>query len=363
MPARVRFKYWLEGYDRGWVDAGSRRMASYTRLPPGPYRFRVIASNDDGVWNDQGASMRFTIEPQFYQTGWFSGLCVLAFLLAAVVSQRLYTRRLRVRAEELARVVAERTKDLAGQRAFLRQVIDILPSFVFVKDREGRFTLANRAIAQAYGTSVENMSGKTILDVGGQREQAESLSRSDREVVETLQEKSIPEHQFTNAAGENRWFQTVKRPLVNEDGEVQVLGVAVDITQRKQVEEELRAAKVAAEAASRAKSEFLANMSHEIRTPMNGIIGMTELAARTRTSPASSANTWPSWRSRRPRRLLAIINDILDFSKIEAGKMSLEQRPFRPGRSRRRHDEVHGRPAHRKGLELAFARRPTFRAT
>jgi PAS domain S-box-containing protein len=352
VPARVRFKYCLEGYDRDWVDAGSRRLASYTRLPPGRYRFRVIASNDDGVWNLQGASLQFLLEPRFYQTGWFRGVCALVLLLAVVALQRLYTRRLRARAEELARVVDERTKDLGAQRAFLRQVIDILPSFVFVKDSQGRFTLANQAIAEGYGLTVESMIGKTVLDVNPRRVQAEAFTRADREVLETLQEKVVPEEQFQNAAGETRWIQTVKRPIVNADGKVQVLGVAMDITERKRVEEELRAAKVAAEAAIRAKSEFVANMSHEIRTPMNGILGMTELALSTNLT--AEQREFLSLVRSSAESLLVILNDVLDYSKIEAGKMVLSPVRFKPAEVVGEAMKSMAVTAHKKGLELAF---------
>ena len=66
IPDRVRFKYLLEGYDHDWVDAGTRRVAYYTNLPPGQYRFRVIACNNDGVWNKEGASASFTLKPVSY---------------------------------------------------------------------------------------------------------------------------------------------------------------------------------------------------------------------------------------------------------------------------------------------------------
>ena len=352
VPARVRFKYRLEGYDRDWVDAGSRRVASYTRLPPGQYRFRVIASNDDGVWNQQGASITFVIEPRLYQTDLFRGACALLLLLAALGLQSLYTRRLRGRAEELARVVDERTRDLRTQQAFLRQVIDILPSFVFVKDRQGRYTLVNQAHAKGYGQSVEDMIGKTVRDISPDREWVEALARSDREVVETLQETYIPEEAFRDAGGETRWFQTVKRPIVSEDGEVQVLGVAVDITHRRRTEEELRAAKVAAEAASRAKSEFVANMSHEIRTPMNGIIGMTELVLSTNLT--AEQREFLSLVRSSAESLLVILNDILDYSKIEAGKMVLSAVRFEVADLVGEAMKSMAVTAHRKGLELAF---------
>ena len=112
VPARVRFKFMLEGYDRHWVDAGSRRVAFYTKLPPGKYRFRVIASNDDVVWNLKGAALNLSRNPHFYETGWFYGLCGLAVLLAAVGGQKFYTRHLRRQAESLADLVSERTEQL-----------------------------------------------------------------------------------------------------------------------------------------------------------------------------------------------------------------------------------------------------------
>ncbi len=112
IPARVQFKYMLEGYDRDWVNAGSRRVAYYTNLPPGSYRFRVIGSNDDGVWNLTGAALSLSRKPNFYQTGWFFGLCGLAVLLATFAGQEFYTRHLRRRAEGLAALVSERTGQL-----------------------------------------------------------------------------------------------------------------------------------------------------------------------------------------------------------------------------------------------------------
>jgi signal transduction histidine kinase/CheY-like chemotaxis protein/ligand-binding sensor domain-containing protein len=112
VPSRVRFRYRLEGYDKDWVDAGSSREADYTHLPPGSYQFRVIASNGDEVWNEQGASLRLALEPHLYETLWFYLFCGLAVGLIAFASQRYHTRRLRTRAGELARVVAERTEEL-----------------------------------------------------------------------------------------------------------------------------------------------------------------------------------------------------------------------------------------------------------
>jgi len=110
-PERVLFRYKLEGHDSDWQDAGNRRQAFYTDLPPRNYRFRVMACNNSGVWNEAGAFLDFSIAPATYQTTWFRGSCVAALLilLAALYQLRLrqVARRFNMRLEER---VGERTR-------------------------------------------------------------------------------------------------------------------------------------------------------------------------------------------------------------------------------------------------------------
>jgi two-component system sensor kinase FixL len=132
---------------------------------------------------------------------------------------------------------------LIHEREFLRQVIDVDPNFIFAKDREGRFTLANQAVADAYGTTVENLVGKSDADLNQNIEEVEFFRRLDQEVMATKQERFIPEERMTDAKGRVRWLQTVKRPLFTDDGQAsQVLGSATDITERKRAEEKFRLA-------------------------------------------------------------------------------------------------------------------------
>ena len=77
-PQKVRYRYMLEGFDHNWTDAGARRTAYYTNIPPGHYTFRVQAANNDGVWNTAGATLEFNLQPHFYQTFWFYVLLALA---------------------------------------------------------------------------------------------------------------------------------------------------------------------------------------------------------------------------------------------------------------------------------------------
>ena len=103
-PRKVLFRYRLEGFDSGWRDAGTRRQAFYTNLPPRAYRLRVLACNNDGVWNDAGAALDFTLLPAFYQTQSFLLLCVLALIILSWGAYRLrvwqVTTNLRERFEE-----------------------------------------------------------------------------------------------------------------------------------------------------------------------------------------------------------------------------------------------------------------------
>ena len=94
VPQKVRFRYMLEGRDREWQDAGTRRQAFYTDLRPGHYRFRVTASNSRGVWNQTGASLEFVVLPALYQTLWFRSICVIIFLAMLVGLYQLRVRQL-----------------------------------------------------------------------------------------------------------------------------------------------------------------------------------------------------------------------------------------------------------------------------
>jgi len=92
-PERVRFRYKLEGYDREWSAPTGLRQAQYTNLAPQHYQFRVLAANNDGVWNEIGASIEFGIQPTFYQTNWFKWSCLAAFGLLLWVSYQLRVRQ------------------------------------------------------------------------------------------------------------------------------------------------------------------------------------------------------------------------------------------------------------------------------
>jgi ligand-binding sensor domain-containing protein/signal transduction histidine kinase len=106
-PQKVRFRYKLEGFDRNWVEAGTRRVAYYTNLRPGSYRFRVLARNNDGFWNESGSSLEFRLEPHFYQTYWFFAFVALAI---GLLSYSIYRWRVRQVEAQFNAVLQERNR-------------------------------------------------------------------------------------------------------------------------------------------------------------------------------------------------------------------------------------------------------------
>ncbi|PWT90447.1 MAG: hypothetical protein C5B54_07150 [Acidobacteria bacterium] len=149
-PTKVRFKYKLEGYDQDWQDAGTRRIAFYTHIPPGQYKFQVIACNEDGLWNDAGASLNIGIQPYFYQSPWFIAACALCGIVLSVGLHQLRTRQLIRKERELSELVQKRTQDLNRAKQELETANDNLEKRV----QDGIDRLRESERLAAYGQMV-----------------------------------------------------------------------------------------------------------------------------------------------------------------------------------------------------------------
>jgi len=228
------------------------------------------------------------------------------------------------------------------QQEFMEQVLNTSPSPVYVRDAAGEVVFGNRALfkldeqAALYPPTEQVQRAKA-------REAAE-YAAIDAQVLATGREV-VAEERSTSPTGEERWFYTIKRPLVRPDGTVQVLGVSTDITA-------LKAAQLAAEEAAQARENFLANMSHEIRTPMNGVLGMAALLAKTRLSPQQQEFVRTIRSS--GTHLLGVLNDVLDVSKIHSGKLEMEAVAFHLHDSMQQAVATLTLQAQEKGLVFGF---------
>lgn len=153
IPERVRFRYKLDGQDNAWQEPGMRREAVYTNLDPGSYRFHVVACNNDGVWNDTGAAMTFTILPAWYQTVWFRTACVALTLFILWLGYKL-------RLQQIARSERARFDERLAERTLIaRELHDTLLQTIQGSKLIADQALKSRDDPQEMGKAVEKLSG------------------------------------------------------------------------------------------------------------------------------------------------------------------------------------------------------------
>jgi len=155
-PERVQYSYRLFGFDSEWTKTGER-LAVYGNLPPGEYRFQVIACNNDGVWNRAGASVRFEIAPHFYQTWWFRLLMAVLAMISVTWIYWLRTRTLRRKNLELENKVAERTSALEAAMEELSSSNDQLQDIQVELEAQNSELLETRETLATANLQLENL--------------------------------------------------------------------------------------------------------------------------------------------------------------------------------------------------------------
>jgi PAS domain S-box-containing protein len=271
--------------------------------------------------------------------------------------------------------------DIRERKRQLWKVIDLVPHMIFAKDGKGRFVLVNRYMAEAYDTPIKQLVGSFQADHHHNQEELAQFFSGDRRVLETGQSQFFPEMIFTDAHGNQRILQTTKIPFRaaghNANG---VLGVAVDITDLKQIEDtlkksqagletqveartrELKLAMIEAQEADQLKSAFLASMSHELHTPLNSIIGFSGLLLQGIVGPLNDEQQKQlGMVQNSARHLLSLINEVLDLSKIEAGQLEVARETFHAKEAIEKVIQTVGPLADKKNLLLKTAVAPEVR--
>jgi PAS domain S-box-containing protein len=236
---------------------------------------------------------------------------------------------------------------------YFRGVLERAPDGILVVDTDGRICLSNAQCEKLFGYTRDELIGQQveILVPDAIRPQHPELRASFHRAPTTRAMGAKSELYARRKDGTLFPVDIGLSPLpIRNDGNTQVAVSVRNITDRKQAEVELKAAKQKAEEATRMKSMFLANMSHEIRTPMNAIIGLSHLALKTPLN--AKQRDYVSKVHNAGTSLLAIINDILDFSKIEAGRLDVENTEFRLDDVISSVTTVTGQKATEKGLEF-----------
>lgn len=228
--------------------------------------------------------------------------------------------------EDTNRRLQQANAELRRSQAFLDSVVENIPDAVFVKDaRDLRFVRFNRAGEELHGRSRQEMIGRTDNDFFP-KDQADFFIAKDRETLATHRLLDIPEEPLDTPEHGLRILHTKKIPILDERGEpAYLLGISEDITERKEAEDELRAARLEAERANRAKTDFLSQMSHELRTPLTAILGFSQLLEMDELTADQHSSVNHILQA--GRHLLDLINEILDISRIETGQMTISAEP------------------------------------
>ena len=248
VPERIRFRYYLEGFDQSWSQPVAAREAVYTNLGPGSYRFRLVASNSEGLWNGPQTAVALNIAPAYYQTTWFRGLCVLAFFTLLWAGYQM------------------RVRQLQEQEKKFRDAVEIMPALAFVADPNGNRTFLNKGWLEYTGLSSEQASGsgweKAIHPDDLKRVTERWLAART-----TGQPLDYEERLRRGSDGVYRWFQTRARPLRDNRGKiVKWCAVANEIEDRKHAEQ-LQADLTHASRVS-TMGELVASISHELAQPI-----------------------------------------------------------------------------------------------
>jgi len=276
VPGRIRFRYFLEGFDSSWSQPVAAREAVYTNLGPGSYRFRLVASNSEGLWNGPETAIALNVAPAYYQTYWFRLSCIAVFIALLWALYRWRVHRLK------------------SQERRLRDVVETIPAMTFTALSNGSYTFVNKRWTEYTGLSVEQTSG-----AGWQRAvHPEDLVRHSekwRISVATVQVFE-DEARFRRAAdGEYRWFLVRGVSLRGQHGNIlKWYGTLTDIEDRKRAEQErekLRELEADLAHTNRVSTlgEMAASLAHEIKQPIAAAI--------------TSANSCIEWLAHEPPNL------------------------------------------------------------
>lgn len=207
----------------------------------------------------------------------------------------------------------------------LRHIIDMMPGNIFWKDKSGKYLGANKNLFKNTLNmgSLDELVGKYDKDLMDE-ELARATTDIDNDVMQGGVEKSI-EEEGLDAQGRYAYYLTRKSPLYDKKNNlIGLLGVSLDITARKEMEENLRIAKQKAEVSNRAKTQFLAMISHEFRTPLASILGFAKLLGK---NDATEKTIYLQHIIQSSNYLLSLVNHLLDYSKIEKNKITLTTTP------------------------------------
>lgn len=315
VPARVRFRYRLEGYDDKWIEAADRRVAYYTGVKGGQYRFRVTAVNDAGVWATTEASLGFRVRPRFVETIWFRMLTTLVAVALLFAAYRWRMQMARRRAAELTALIDQRTTALREEVSHRRRVeeryrhlFDANPQPVWVNDRETlRFLAVNDSAVRHYGFERSEFAEMSLHDLQSPQE-GEALPQWIRAAGDGWRGTSLWRQRKKD--GTEIDVEVAAHAIVFE-GRPAALVVAADVTARRDLEERLRHAQKL-----EAVGQLAGGIAHDLNNVLTAVMSHVDLAV-TSLPPTADVLQDLTQAQKAAHRGATMIRKLLGFSRRE----------------------------------------------
>ncbi len=218
-----QYAYIMEGFEKDWNYVGNKREATYTNLDPGEYTFRVKASNNDGIWNEEGTSIKIIILPPWWKTWWFK--LMLASIIIFFLTYALF--------KFIDKINRLANQTILDERNQLKTLINNMPDHIFIKDIKSRFIILNESSVKIMGGKNEkDFINKTDFDFYP-KETADKFFKQEQEIINTGL-PLINEESTRNINGQEMFFSTTKCPIINQKGEtIGLVGIVSDITAKK----------------------------------------------------------------------------------------------------------------------------------
>jgi PAS domain S-box-containing protein len=305
LPGQNQYAYTLEGFDASWSRVGSQRSATYTNLPHGDFVFRVRASNNHGLWNDQGLAIAVRVEPRWHERPALRALMLLLLGFSIFVGYGLRTRQLRARERELTRRVDERTaelhqlnealedrvaartSELAAEKERLAVTLRSIGDGVIATDVAGRVVLMNRVAEELAGWTLAEARGRPfsailpLIDRETRRQQPDPIAA----VLADGRALSLPTPSLLlHRDGRESLIADSAAPIRDQEG--RVVGVVLvfrDVTEKRMVEEQLQSAQKL-----EALGILAGGLAHDFNNLLTGIFGYIDLARRSRDEPSKA---------------------------------------------------------------------------
>ncbi len=354
-PSKNRYSYQMEGVSDNWIEIGNRRFVDFTMLPPGAYTFNVKGSNNDGVWNNAGASISITILPPWWRSNYAYILYVIFIIATIIVVIRLREISLIREKKILEKKISERTTEIAQQKerveeseAKLSSTISSIDDLVFVLDKAGVFQeFYNPGKHKILYSEAESYIDKHFENVGFPELVVQKLTHAFKEL---MQKDSYEEFDYSI---ENKarvfWFNAKISPRRNAKGGLSgITIVARDITERKQSEEQMKELNTT-------KDTFFSILAHDLKNPFSSLYSMSDILIENYQNLEEKEKLMMLKNMHKSaEHIFNLLENLLTWSSSQRGSIDYSPEKFNISNLIQVNMNLHKLPAEKKGVVLVI---------